>query len=727
MSSVSQIVRKIIDDLSDGVSELALLVVVLAEQNAAIPDQLPSAAEIVNKTARGLATIARELAKADYAEFPEISKEINEAASAVDSATNGMDRAVNILKTSRGDRKDGWNGLVDSCRIMSGKTVRLLQIVYGADLKRLQLTADQLKDDIDRVDTSNLNDPRKQQDFAAQIQPLVTKALKLANYVNDRADDQDSPYSRDLLKNAALGLREGAQDLVNAGNAALNNPELAPKVDEALGTLRKRIDDTQKLVDELTPKNPTMEKLGRLAPLIDSAIAAVERLPPATKEGTPEYNQAEKDVKDKVGEVVKAAKANPKTKREGEDINDDMLSQILAGRKEHNNPNPNNAKDLDNATQKLLDALRGLKKTDARAKDISPEDFNDFKKALENLRKNLGPSTYPKVEDQTGEAFDRLLDNVRGTRKAVGDKDPDLGTHHLKQMWGNGKELADKLGDQFNKRPDVPKYQRQNVAAKDMTEELLPRVLRKGKPAMANPNDAPAGEDLLDALRRLRRAMDRMKPEDEKDMRDAWLDLLRNLRKVRDAGANNKPQGIDEGLKNIQDALKNLRRAADRRALQHPDDPESILGPMKEIETLSDQFRREAVQKDVPSMDKTIPKIEDAWRRLDRAAKASEVGAIQDLENAIDDVMASADLANADRLVPSVKDTIAKLDIVDKLVAGLTDPRQKQIGDRAMNILRPGIKDFVEAAKAAVRDPDNPTWLTRRPTLKTASRALWLI
>jgi len=99
----------------------------------------------------------------------------------------------------RGALKDGWNGLVDSCRIMSGKTIRLLQIVYGADLKRLQLTADQLKDDIDNVDTSNLKDPRKQQDFANQIQPLVTKALKLANYVKDRADDQESPYSRDLL------------------------------------------------------------------------------------------------------------------------------------------------------------------------------------------------------------------------------------------------------------------------------------------------------------------------------------------------------------------------------------------------------------------------------------------------------------------------------------------------------------------------------------------------
>lgn len=81
------------------------------------------------------------------------------------------------------------------------------------------------------------------------------------------------------------------------------------------------------------------------------------------------------------------------------------------------------------------------------------------------------------------------------------------------------------------------------------------------------------------------------------------------------------------------------------------------------------------MQKDVPALDKTIPKMEDAWRRLDRAAHASEgtrasmtlphgnpcvVGAVQDLENAIDDVMASVDLADAGRLVPAAKDTMAK-------------------------------------------------------------------
>lgn len=34
----------------------------------------------------------------------------------------------------------------------------------------------------------------------------------------------------------------------------------------------------------------------------------------------------------------------------------------------------------------------------ARTQDLRPEDIHDFQKALENLRKTLGPATYPKKE-----------------------------------------------------------------------------------------------------------------------------------------------------------------------------------------------------------------------------------------------------------------------------------------------------------------------------------------
>jgi len=50
------------------------------------------------------------------------------------------------------------------------------------------------------------------------------------------------------------------------------------------------------------------------------------------------------------------------------------------------------------------------------------------------------------------------------------------------------------------------------------------------------------------------------------------------------------------------------------------------------------------------------------------------------------------------------------VDIVDKLVQQLDDPRAKQIGERAMNLIKPGIKEFIEAAREAVKNPDDRKW-----------------
>jgi hypothetical protein len=93
-------VRKIIDDLSDGVSQLVLLVVVLQEKNAEVPPQLPEAASVVNKTAKTLATIAKQLAETNYKEHPSIKQEIIDAAVTVENATVTLDNAVRILQTS---------------------------------------------------------------------------------------------------------------------------------------------------------------------------------------------------------------------------------------------------------------------------------------------------------------------------------------------------------------------------------------------------------------------------------------------------------------------------------------------------------------------------------------------------------------------------------------------------------------------------------------------------
>lgn len=61
------------------------------------------------------------------------------------------------------DRVDGWNGLLDACRIISAKIIHLLQIVYGADVHRLLQGFDKLKDLLEYVLKLNWKKEEKNQ------------------------------------------------------------------------------------------------------------------------------------------------------------------------------------------------------------------------------------------------------------------------------------------------------------------------------------------------------------------------------------------------------------------------------------------------------------------------------------------------------------------------------------------------------------------------------------
>jgi uncharacterized phage infection (PIP) family protein YhgE len=97
-------VRQIIEQLSDGVSQLVLMVVVLQDQNADVPPNLPTASQAVLGTAVTLSKVAAQLAGTNYKNFPDIAKEIVEAANSVQSATDVMTTAMKTLQTSS-DRK----------------------------------------------------------------------------------------------------------------------------------------------------------------------------------------------------------------------------------------------------------------------------------------------------------------------------------------------------------------------------------------------------------------------------------------------------------------------------------------------------------------------------------------------------------------------------------------------------------------------------------------------
>jgi hypothetical protein len=94
------------------------------------------------------------------------------------------------------------------------------------------MTADQLMDSIAGVvsPTRHVSRPDKQK-FVEDVQGITGRALKLVNFVDSKANDVDSPFTRDMLKKIARDLQDATNEVVDLGNKALQDPVTwGPKV-----------------------------------------------------------------------------------------------------------------------------------------------------------------------------------------------------------------------------------------------------------------------------------------------------------------------------------------------------------------------------------------------------------------------------------------------------------------------------------------------------------------
>lgn len=96
------------------------------------------------------------------------------------------------------------------------------------DLARLLLIADDICDKIDDVDTGDLlTDPAK---FRDKAQVAAQATAQMAQYLNQRANDTESPLVKEAMLKDAANLQQKANDLIGHVNACLSdtrNPEKA--------------------------------------------------------------------------------------------------------------------------------------------------------------------------------------------------------------------------------------------------------------------------------------------------------------------------------------------------------------------------------------------------------------------------------------------------------------------------------------------------------------------
>jgi hypothetical protein len=251
-SSIGKVVQTIMDSLSEAVSGLILLVISFQESSAPMPNHIPPAADGVASTSNTLADVATGIAEDEYGDYPDIQNPILAAAKEVRASSAALIQAVNFLKTNS-DRNRGWAGLLDACRTISGDTVYILQLVYGAELQKLLLAAQQAQNLAKEVSPNTA--AKNPQQFADQVGDLAGHAEGLSNFIGDKAQEEESPLAKEQQQKSAAALAKISNELPALANNVLKSPQDA----KAKKTFEDKVKELEKEIEAASI--PVREKL----------------------------------------------------------------------------------------------------------------------------------------------------------------------------------------------------------------------------------------------------------------------------------------------------------------------------------------------------------------------------------------------------------------------------------------------------------------------------------
>jgi hypothetical protein len=312
-----------------------------------------------------------------------------------------------------------------------------------------------------------------------------------------------------------------------------------------------------------------------------------------------------------------------------------------------------------------------------------------------------------KPEDKEQMAYEQLKDSLGYLKKSAKEGDKEKVPQHIRQTVQNAKDLAKQLRDA---NPKGPGYQRKQKAAEDL-DAALPRLIKKSKDALGNNFEDDKLNDMLDAIRRLQRS-NRNDPNADRDMADFWKNILDNLRKVQQDADKGDKDGVDDGLQAIRDALAGLRKNADRLAENHPD-RRRIDEPAEELSKLFDKLAQQAPKAargdnaaKAEMNNKTVPDMKKQWEKLDNATNNSKIKPIDNVNEAISNVMNTVDAGDQEKFSPTAKDLVAKVNDLSGIVNQLPGPNKKKM-EKLNDEIGPLMKDFLQRARDAVKNPDD--------------------
>ena len=244
-------VEQVIEALSESISQLMVMVIALQEKNSQPPPQLPQGVGIVSNAAQVLSNVAKSLAETEYREYENIKHKIIAGAVNVDRAEAQLQSSLQELMATP-DRAKGWTGLVHAVKEMSGETIRLLQIVYGADKERMYEAAERAKAALANVHGGDARTAPR--DFAGAVSESATKAKQLAEYLRGKAQETEAPLQREQLLAMSRELDSGADKLIADANQLLRDPTnaaLQRQVDDDVRHVNETIDAATRLLHDM--------------------------------------------------------------------------------------------------------------------------------------------------------------------------------------------------------------------------------------------------------------------------------------------------------------------------------------------------------------------------------------------------------------------------------------------------------------------------------------------
>ena len=241
------------------------------------PDKLVAAVGAVDKCTSRLEGIAVALAKDEYEDFPAIQKEIFDAANEVRKGSGEMAAATKALQAGGGDVESAWDNVGAAVGRMVTKTMLLLDIVYGAQVRVLQQCSSAAVGALDALAAqAQAAGPHTDDDgvdalleaakkAAAAVKPLLEK-LKSA------AKSEPNPQTKRQLEAQAESLLSKTNAVLQAANAFAQSPERP----EPRAALLKAVEALDR---ELAPlSTPLGALIPRVKKATDDAVKEARKL-----------------------------------------------------------------------------------------------------------------------------------------------------------------------------------------------------------------------------------------------------------------------------------------------------------------------------------------------------------------------------------------------------------------------------------------------------------------